>query len=84
MCNDCLPKHHGFCTAECSTAPRRRSLEALLGTDEEGNINWKAAAALTQGPQPGEVDPNKLASIKPPNIPRKAFDADEHLDNRSH
>ena len=41
-------------------------------------IDWKAAVASTQGPVPGAADPNKLVNFKPSNIPRKAFNADEH------
>ena len=73
-----LSKHVGFCTEECKTAPRRRPLDLLAATDEHGNLDFAAAIALTQGPPPGQADPNKLSTFKPDNLPRKEYDADRH------
>ena len=40
-----------------------------------GKLNFEAAIAATQGPPPGQADPNKLVNVKPANIPRKEWDA---------
>ena len=57
----------------CSTAPRRRPLDLLAATDENGQLDFERAIAATQGPAPGQADPNKLVNVKPANIPRKAW-----------
>ena len=78
VCPKCLGEHRGFCSEECKCAPRRRPLD-LLASTEDGNIDFAAAVAATQGPAPGQADPNKLATFKPDNLPRKQYNADEHL-----
>jgi len=79
VCSKCLPRTQGYCCESCSTAPRRRPLPVSDATGAEGALlSAESIAALTQGPRPGALDPNKLSSIKPANVPRKAFDADTH------
>jgi UPF0176 protein len=78
VCASCLPRRRGFCSTACEVAPRRRPLDLLAGPD--GTVDWEAAVTTTQGPRPGETDPNALSSWKVPNVPRKDFDADRgHL-----
>lgn len=42
--------------------------------------DWKIedVIAYTQGPVPGEKDPNRLSVAKPHNVGRKDFNVDEH------
>lgn len=54
-------------------------LEPRRHSAEDGQLDFRAAISATQGPRPGERDPNKLVNFKPHNVPRKAFNADEHL-----
>ncbi|EOD39683.1 hypothetical protein EMIHUDRAFT_448921 [Emiliania huxleyi CCMP1516] len=67
VCEHCLPRTGGFCCEPCSTAPRRRPPVTSL-----------ADLAATQGAPPGQPDPNRLSSVKPHNVGRKEYDADEH------
>ena len=76
ICPKCLASRKGFCSEECQSAPRRRPLDLLAATDPQtGELDFKAAIAATQGPPPGQKDPNKLVNVKPANIPRKVWDA---------
>jgi hypothetical protein len=76
ICPTCLASRKGFCTEACESAPRRRPLDLLASTDPvSGKLNFEAAIAATQGPPPGQADPNKLVNVKPANIPRKEWDA---------
>ena len=77
VCPACLAKHRGFCSEACQSAPRRRPLD-LLASTVDGKIDFDAAIAATQGARPGDVDPNKLSTFKPDNLPRHAYDADRH------
>ena len=79
VCDTCLASRRGFCRAECEAAPRRRPLDLLAATQDDGKIDLAAAVAATQGARPGDADPNRLANFKPPNVPRKAYDANVHL-----
>ena len=79
ICPKCLTMHKGFCSETCKTAPRRRPLDILAGTADGDEIDLKAVMAATQGAAPGKVDPNRLASFKPDNLPRREYDADKHL-----
>eukprot|EP00900_Chrysochromulina_parva_P006604 jgi/Chrpa1/15945/Chrysochromulina_OHIO_Genome00001585-RA len=78
VCPRCLAERRGFCCESCNDAPRRRPLDLLAATDENGQFDFKAAIAATQGPLPGQADPNKLVNVKPANVPRKLWDADVH------
>ena len=78
VCPRCLVERRGFCCAKCTEAPRRRPIDLLAATDASGVLDFKAAIALTQGAPPGKADPNKLVNVKPPNVPRKDFNVDEH------
>ena len=71
-----MASRRGFCCEPCEGAPRRRPLDLLASTDpESGKLDFEAAIAATQGPPPGQADPNKLVNVKPANIPRKEWDA---------
>lgn len=78
VCPRCLAERRGFCCESCNDAPRRRPLDLLAARDENGQFDFKAAIAATQGPLPGQADPNKLVNVKPANVPRKLWDADVH------
>ena len=78
VCPRCLTRHKGFCSDPCEGAPRRRPLDLLAATEEDGELDFAKAIAATQGPAPGAKDPNKLVSFKPANIRRSEYDADEH------
>uniref|UniRef100_A0A7S4EXF0 Rhodanese domain-containing protein n=2 Tax=Chrysotila carterae TaxID=13221 RepID=A0A7S4EXF0_CHRCT len=77
VCHNCLPQSQGYCSQECSVAPRRRPLP-LADLLAEGQVTAEVVASLTQGPPPGMRDPNKLSTTKPHCIPRKDFNADIH------
>ena len=77
VCPACLASRRGFCKSECEGAPRRRPLD-LLASTEDGELDFEATIAATQGPRPGAPDMNRLVHFKPPNVPRKEYDADKH------
>ena len=78
VCPECLTSKQGFCSDECAVAPRRRSLDLMAATDKFGRLDFARAIAATQGPPPGQADPNKLVNVKPANIPRREWDASKH------
>ncbi|KAL1498709.1 hypothetical protein AB1Y20_014020 [Prymnesium parvum] len=73
VCGACVAERRGFCCEACSSAQRRRPL--LLNEDEVPDP--LAVAAMTQGPPPNTLDPNKLSTFKPHNVRRKEFDVDK-------
>merc|ERR1712046_258982 len=78
VCKDCLRLHRGFCSVDCSKAPRRRQI--LIDADvNDDDFDVTAAMSFTQGAPPDVADPNKLVAFKPHNIARKDYDADKHL-----
>lgn len=88
VCERCVAERRGFCSVDCSAAPRRRDLFFEAGADEAGGasgaaaagdaIDLKAMIAATQGPAPNQKDPNRLSSVKPHNVRRLDYDADKH------
>ncbi len=78
VCENCVVPNNGCCCEKCQAAPRRRPLPAGVAEAEGPGAIAAAMVAATQGPPPGEKDPNRLSSSKPHGVARSEYDADVH------